>query len=84
LTAEARRASVGPAELDPQLLAHAMAASGDASAADYLVRRRMADRAGTAIVLREVAVLLFAQRPLISDNYFCASCCLTSRCGRQE
>lgn len=65
LTAEARRASVGLAELDPQLLAHAVTASGggDASAADYLVRRRLADRAGAAIVLREAAVLLFAQRP---------------------
>jgi len=42
-----------------------MAASGagDALAADYLVRRRLADRAGAAIVLREAAVLLFAQRP---------------------
>ena len=65
LTTEARRASVELAALDPQLLARAMAASGggDASPADYLVRRRLADRAGAAIVLREAAVLLFAQRP---------------------
>jgi ATP-dependent DNA helicase RecG len=65
LTTEARRASVELAALDPQLLARAMAASGgdDASTADYLVRRRLADRVGAAIVLREAAVLLFAQRP---------------------
>jgi ATP-dependent DNA helicase RecG len=65
LSTEARSTSVDLAELDPQLLAHAMATSGggDASAADYLVRRRVADRAGAAIVLREAAVLLFAQRP---------------------
>lgn len=52
-------------ELDPQLLTRAMVAGGggDAFAADYLVRRRLADRVGAAVVLREAAVLLFAQRP---------------------
>ena len=65
LTAEARRTAVDLAELDPQLLARAMAAGGggDISAADYLVRRRLADRMGAAVVLREAAVLLFALRP---------------------
>lgn len=65
LTAEARRSSVDLAALDQQLVARAMAAAGggDASVADYLVRRRLADRSGMGIVLREAAVLLFAQRP---------------------
>jgi predicted HTH transcriptional regulator len=65
LTAEARRSSVVFAALDPQLLARAVVAGGgiDATSADYLVRHRMADRFGAELVLREAAVLLFAERP---------------------
>lgn len=64
-TAEARRTAVDTSKLDQQLLERAMAASGagDASPSDYLIRRRLADRTGAVIVLREAAVLLFAERP---------------------
>jgi ATP-dependent DNA helicase RecG len=65
VSAEARRSSVDVTALDAALLTRGVTASGgiDATAADYLVRRRLADRSGTAIVLREAAVLLFAERP---------------------
>lgn len=64
-SAEARRSSVGLADLDAALLERARDASGalGISAEDYLVRRRLADRMGTTIALREAAVFLFAQRP---------------------
>ncbi|HSK00981.1 MAG TPA: ATP-binding protein [Kofleriaceae bacterium] len=65
LSAEARRSSVDLAALDATLLARAIEAGGgvDATPADYLVRRRLADRIGATVVLREAAVLLFAERP---------------------
>src|SRR5690606_26813146 len=65
LSAEARRSTVDLAALDATLLARASEASGgvDASPANFLVRRRLADRVGSTVVLREAAVLLFAERP---------------------
>jgi ATP-dependent DNA helicase RecG len=65
LSAEARRSTVDLAALDAALLARASQAGGglDATSADYLVRRRLADRMGALVVLREAAVLLFAERP---------------------
>lgn len=64
-SAEARRSSVDVAALDSALLERAREASGatDISVEDYLVRRRIADRIGAAVVLREAAVFLFALRP---------------------
>jgi ATP-dependent DNA helicase RecG len=64
-SAEARRSSVALAALDSALLARAHEASGaaDISIEEYLVRRRVADRIGASVVLREAAVFLFALRP---------------------
>jgi ATP-dependent DNA helicase RecG len=64
-SAEARRSSVDLAALDAALLERARDAGGamDISVEDYLVRRRIADRIGAAVVLREAAVFLFALRP---------------------
>jgi ATP-dependent DNA helicase RecG len=64
-SAEARRSSVDIAALDTSLLERARDASGatDLSLEDYLVRRRIADRVGAVVVLREAAVFLFALRP---------------------
>jgi len=65
VSAEARRSAIDIAALDAGLLTRAIEAAGgaDASPADYLVRRRLADRSGAAVVLREAAILLFAERP---------------------
>jgi ATP-dependent DNA helicase RecG len=56
---------MGLAALDATLLARAIEAGGgvDAMPADYLVRRRLAERIDAKVVLREAAVLLFAERP---------------------
>lgn len=65
VSAEARRSSVDIAALDANLIARAIDVAGgaDAPVADYLVRRRLADRNGATVVLREAAVLLFAASP---------------------
>lgn len=65
VSAEARRSNVQLAALDSGLVARAISAGGgaDPSGPDYLVRRRLADRSGAATVLREAAVLLFAEVP---------------------
>lgn len=64
-SAEARRSSVDVAALDAALLVRAKDASGatETPPHDYLVRRRLADRNGAGIVLREAAVFLFAHLP---------------------
>lgn len=64
-SAEARRSEVQLDALDANLIARALEVAGgrDASPADYLVRRRLADWFGETLVLREAAVLLFAARP---------------------
>lgn len=64
-SAEARRSAVLIGDLDAALIERAREASGASGAPldDYLVRRRLADRRGASIVLREAAVLLFAGQP---------------------
>ena len=64
-SAEARRSSVGLAVLDATLVERARDASGASGdpVDAYLVRRRLADRSGATLVLREAAVLLFARLP---------------------
>ncbi len=61
---EARSAGAGLAELSAQALERAMQASGyEGSVGDYLVERRLADRRGDDLVLRQGAVWLFAANP---------------------
>jgi ATP-dependent DNA helicase RecG len=63
-SAEARRAPADIHALDLALMERARGASGtEVTIEDYLVRRRLADRVGATLVLREAAVLLFAARP---------------------
>ena len=64
-SAEARRSAVDVSALDDELITRARDASGlpELSISDYLVRRRLADRSATTLVLREAAVLLFARLP---------------------
>lgn len=52
-------------DLDPQLLTRAKAGAGYPAMSDeeYLVKRKLADRKGTSIVLRRAAELLFARDP---------------------
>lgn len=61
-SAEGRVSRATLAELDDALLARAMAGAGfGGPPSDYLVRRRLADRRGEAVVLRQAAELLFAR-----------------------
>lgn len=62
---EARRSSVSQDGLDWGLVSRACSAGGNEGESPdaFLVRRRLADRMGAAIVLREAAVLLFAAQP---------------------
>ncbi len=66
---EARVARAGLAELDVALIERASAAAGFLGAPDeYLVARRLADRRGDALVLRQGAVWLFARTPQAIDH----------------
>ena len=69
-SAEARRSSVPVAALDAELIARARVAGGGAALSndEYLVRRRLADHSGASLVLREAAVLLFAQQAETIDH----------------
>jgi ATP-dependent DNA helicase RecG len=60
-----RPSSIGLADLDPELLARAKAGAGypDITDEEFLLKRRLADRKGTGIVLRRAAELLFAREP---------------------
>lgn len=60
---EARRSRIQLAALDDALIARAREAAGlaELSSEDYLVRRRLADRSASGLVLREAAVFLFAR-----------------------
>jgi len=60
---EARRSRVALAALDDVLISRARDAAGlfELSVEDYLVRRRLADRSPSGLVLREAAVFLFAR-----------------------
>lgn len=61
-SAEARVSSATLAQLDGALIARAIEGAGlDASPVDYLVRRRLADRRGADVVIRQAAELLFAR-----------------------
>lgn len=68
--AEVRPSESSLADLDAALIARAAAAAGLGSepAGEYLLRRRLADRRGGALVLREAAVLLFAAEPTSITN----------------
>ena len=59
---EARPSTASLEQLDPDLIAEAKANAGlaELSAADYLVRRRLADWKGPTLQLRQAAELLFA------------------------
>ncbi len=60
-----RPSSVTLADLDPQLLARARAGAGYPALSDeeYLLKRKLADRKGSGIVLRRAAELLFSRDP---------------------
>jgi ATP-dependent DNA helicase RecG len=63
---ESRPSSLALADLDRSLLARARQGAGleALSDEDYLLKRKLADRRGSGLVLRQAAELLFAQRPL--------------------
>jgi len=60
---ESRQSTMRLEDLDRELLARAREGSGLArlSDEDYLLKRKLADRRGSGLVLRHAAVLLFAQ-----------------------
>ena len=68
--AETRPSGSSLADLDVELMARAAAAAGFRSepVEEYLLRRRLADRRGGALVLREAAALLFATEPTSIAN----------------
>ena len=61
---ESRPSSLAVADLDRTLLARARQGAGleALSDEDYLLKRKLADRRGSGLVLRQAAELLFAQR----------------------
>jgi ATP-dependent DNA helicase RecG len=61
---ESRPSSLALADLDRDLLARARQGAGleALSDEDYLLKRKLADRRGSGLVLRQAAELLFAQR----------------------
>jgi ATP-dependent DNA helicase RecG len=61
---ESRPSSLALADLDRSLLARARQGAGleALSDEDYLLKRKLADRRGSGLVLRQAAELLFAQR----------------------
>ncbi len=70
-SAEAQQAlELSLADLDATLIARAREGAGLLAISDeaYLLRRRLADRRGGALVLRQAAALLFAQAPQSIDN----------------
>jgi ATP-dependent DNA helicase RecG len=69
-TWEARRSDRQIADLEPKLLQAAIAGSGLAAPTleQYLLRRRLADVKGQALVLRRAAELLFAREPHLIDH----------------
>jgi len=69
-SAEARIATVTLAQLDAALIARAIEGAGlsELAAADYLVRRRLADRRGDVLVIRQAAELLFARADHVIEH----------------
>jgi ATP-dependent DNA helicase RecG len=70
-SAEARLAlDRSMSDLNEGLIRRAQEGAGllSLSAEDYLLRRRIADQRGSALVLRQAAVLLFARDPLSIEN----------------
>lgn len=69
-SAEARIATVTLAQLDAALIARAIEGAGLSGlpATDYLVRRRLADRRGDVLVIRQAAELLFARADHVIEH----------------
>jgi ATP-dependent DNA helicase RecG len=69
-SAEARIATVTLAQLDDVLIARAIEGAGlsGLAAPDYLVRRRLADRRGDVLVVRQAAELLFARADHVIEH----------------
>lgn len=69
-SAEARVSTATLAQLDDALIARAIEGAGlsGSSPVDYLVRRRLADRRGTDVVVRQAAELLFAREDHVIEH----------------
>ncbi|MEZ4399112.1 MAG: ATP-binding protein [Kofleriaceae bacterium] len=69
-SAEARIATATLATLDDALIARAAEGAGlsGLAASDYLVRRRLADRRGDGLVIRQAAELLFARTDHVIEH----------------